>query len=384
MAFAALCGHTWLIPSLTTTTTPAASADTTLFHYIACGGSLSFAAACLDLGFPANRQGREGMTPLHVACANRNPEMAEFLLDRCTDAPGDLLLTDESGWNAAHHAAAANLGGVLARVLELTGGKAASAADTKGRTPFHVAAMRDSVECVKILLNPKKKDEEKEIINVVNNNTVRKLVSAQDASGLSSLHLACRGGAAGSAAYLLELGADIEARGRRNDFTPLHVAAAAGKAECCLLLLTQGAAVDAAAVNGATALHLAAKNGDVRTLAVILENGCAVDSRDGAGMTPLHVAAFYNHPGAIQILVQNKADVNAKDKCGNAPLALAVSKGSISAVKELLKCADIDLELQNNNGESPLHIAGRAGASHAVNIIMNHAWKEYTHSLLVK
>lgn len=350
-------------------TTPS---DPTLFHYIACGGSVSFAKACLDLNFPANKQGRDGLIPLHVACANKNEEMAEFLLENCSKDTSDLLLADSNGWNAAHHASAANFGKVLTKILEITEGKVCSITDSKGRTPLHIAAMCDSVECVKILLNSShhKKD-------------IDSLLSTQDSCGLTPIHLACRNGSRFSAAYLLERGARIESRGR-NNFTPLHVAAAAGKAECCVLLLAHNAEKESGAVNGARPLHLAAKNGDVRTLAVLIEGGCRVDGKDDAGMSPLHVAAFYNHLGAIQILVQNKADVNAKDNDGNCPLALAVSKGSISAVKELLKCNDIDVELQNNSGDSTLHIAGRVGATNAVNIIMTYAWKEYTHSLLVK
>lgn len=369
MAFAALCGHTWLVQSLATITTPS---DPTLFHYIACGGSVSFAQACLDLNFPGNKQGRDGLTPLHVACANKNEEMAEFILDNCSKDASDLLLTDANGWNAAHHAAAAKFGNILMKILEITDGKACLSKDSKGRTPFHIAAMYDSVECVKLLLNlnHNKKDTDS-------------LLTAHDNYGLSPLHLACRNGASSSAAYLLGRGANIELKGHSR-FTPLHVAASAGKAECCILLLTNGAEREPEAANGAKPLHLAAKNGDVRTIAVLLENGCRIDGTDDAGMSPLHVAAFYNHVNAIQILMQNKANVNAKDNKGNSPLALAVSKGSISAVKELLKCGDINIESQNNAGESTLHIAGRVGASHAVNIIMTYAWKEYTHSLLVK
>lgn len=369
MSFAALCGHTWLIQALMPITTPS---DPTLFHYIACGGSVSFAQACLDLGFPANKPGRDGLTPLHVACANKNEEMAEFILENCISDASDLLITDSNGWNAAHHAAAVDFGNVLSQIIKMTDKKVFLSKDNKGRTPFHIASMCNSVECIKILLN-----------NYLSKKDSESLLTIQDNCGFNSLHLACLNGASYSASYLIERGARIDSEGR-NNFTPLHVAAAAGKAECCVLLLTRGAPKEAPAVNGARPLHLAAKNGDVRTLAVLLENGCKVDGRDDAGMTPLHVAAYYNRVGAIQILVQNKADVNAKDGNGNCPLALAVSKGSISSVKELLKCSDVNVELQNNNGDSTLHIAGRVGASHAINIIMTHAWKEYTHSLLVK
>jgi ankyrin repeat protein len=55
----------------------------------------------------------------------------------------------------------------------------------------------------------------------------------------------------------------------------------------------------------------------------------------------------------VLLLLKHKADVNAQDNNHSTPLHLASFSGSIKAVRLLLKHR-ANIQLQNNNGETPL------------------------------
>lgn len=82
------------------------------------------------------------------------------------------------------------------------------------------------------------------------------LVTRRSADGFTALHYACFFGGAGSAAVLLEAGADPEAEADNpSRVRPLHSAAAARDAESARLLLEAGADPDARQAGGFTALQ---------------------------------------------------------------------------------------------------------------------------------
>jgi ankyrin repeat protein len=75
------------------------------------------------------------------------------------------------------------------------------------------------------------------------------------------------------------------------DGTILHRAANTGGAACVRWLLERGADVNARGRQGRTPLHLAAeRNTSARVAEVLVAHGARVDARDDSGMTPLDVA----------------------------------------------------------------------------------------------
>jgi len=81
------------------------------------------------------------------------------------------------------------------------------------------------------------------------------------------------------------------------------------------------------------------------------------------------------------MLIRAHCSVNAQDAQGNNALALAVARGNLGCVRQLLR-ADTNPEAQNKAGESALHIAGKTGATEAVNLIMTHLWNVLSQSFL--
>lgn len=53
------------------------------------------------------------------------------------------------------------------------------------------------------------------------------------------------------------------------------------------------------------------------------------------GMSPLHWAAARGHKDVVELLVANKIDINAKDNDGETPLNLAGKQGQLEVVQWL-------------------------------------------------
>jgi len=91
----------------------------------------------------------------------------------------------------------------------------------------------------------------------------------------------------------------IRARGPAG-IEPLHVAAAAGRAQMVAFLIDAGGDINATDQAGATPLHRAAERGRKQVVALLIALGAKVDARDRTGRTPMHLAAItYDRPGAM-------------------------------------------------------------------------------------
>ncbi|KAJ8877971.1 hypothetical protein PR048_022434 [Dryococelus australis] len=94
-----------------------------------------------------------------------------------------------------------------------------------------------------------------------------------DADGDGILHGAARSGHVYMAAALLDLGADIDARGSMGRSTPLIWATYSDHPETVRLLTERGAALNATNNEGNTALHIAARDGFLVTVKILVEAG---------------------------------------------------------------------------------------------------------------
>jgi ankyrin repeat protein len=156
------------------------------------------------------------------------------------------------------------------------------------------------------------------------------------------LELAAEGGFKDLVVLLLAQGADVNAEGGdlmqgNGDFTALHHAKDKDVAE---VLLAHGATVNAKTVLGITPLHTAAAAGRVGVVEYLLAHGANVNaSHDDDGSTPLHWAAGNGHSDVAEVLLAHGANVNAEDLFHDreTPLASAVrTKGHKDLVEVLL------------------------------------------------
>ena len=150
-----------------------------------------------------------------------------------------------------------------------------------------------------------------------------------DSEGKTDLHLTSRLNLPTLTLYLLNKGADVNAR-EDDGSTPLHDAAYENAPETVEVLLKHGADVNAMDNNygGLTPLYVAAQTNAHETAEVLLKHGADVNAKDNDSVTPLHKAAYENAHETAEVLLRHGADVNAMDDNGFTPLYIAALKNA--------------------------------------------------------
>lgn len=108
-------------------------------------------------------------------------------------------------------------------------------------------------------------------------------------------------------------------------------------------------------IEGKTVLHRAVRRGDVEDVIHLLAAGYCVHAQDYDRYQPLHYAAQGGHTEIIKLLLNCKANANASGPDGKGPLHLAVH--SLESLKVLLKMTGRAVSLQDDHGNTPLHLA---------------------------
>lgn len=113
--------------------------------------------------------------------------------------------------------------------------------------------------------------------------------------------------------HLLKTGANVNERSH-NDWTPLHYASCYGHVEIAEFLLENGADLNArTSPKGNTPLHCATAYPEV--VEVLLRAGADIEARTNDGWTPLHRAAFHDHD-SVEYLIFCGANLRAKTDDG--------------------------------------------------------------------
>ncbi len=202
-----------------------------------------------------------------------------------------------------------------------------AAAPTSTESPLADAAMRGDSVRVRLLL--------KQGVDA----------NASQPDGMTALHWAAARGDVAQTKMLVSAGARLNAVTRNGHYTPLLVAAQAGRAGTVIALLDAGADAKATTTSGgATALHLAAAQGSVESVAALITHGAVVDAREEAwGQTALMWAAAYDRVRVIELLTARGADVKLVSKVENVP-AREVADRAANALRNrrvaALKAAD--------------------------------------------
>jgi ankyrin repeat protein len=194
-------------------------------------------------------------------------------------------------------------------------------------------------------------------------------IKTPDAAGSTLLHHAAGFGAVGTMQWLLEHGADVNAKNRRGS-TPLHWAM--HDEAKVRLLLSRGANVNARQAEGRTPLYLAASLGNGgATLGLVLESGGNPAIALANGQTPLMAAAVRGDVQPMRLVLDKGADVNAKNGAGETALMFAATNGSVDAVRFLLD-RGADARVRSKRNETALGNAGTAGVEATVRLLLEH------------
>ncbi len=171
-------------------------------------------------------------------------------------------------------------------------------------------------------------------------------------TGLGPLHRALDDGRGDIASYLLEHGADVNAKAV-DGITPLHIVA---DATLAARMIEKGARIEAQSETLGTPLNAAILSGLYDIAEVLIVHGAAIDARDASRSTPLHHAAGRGDLESVRLLVSRGADVNAVNEPGFRPLHWAAGNGHLEVVK-LLLANGARSDVAGANGRSPLDMA---------------------------
>ncbi|MYD15240.1 MAG: hypothetical protein F4X00_16725, partial [Gemmatimonadetes bacterium] len=357
------------------------------------------AGRLLDAGADPNARNREGVTPLHLAAhQNENPDIVTTLVQAGADPNSrgpDGLTPLHMTWQAT----SAFAPGVVRELLRL--GAAGLARDDLGRAAdptrcgywntaafARIAVRADFARCLEQGADLFDRDD-----NPLNSRD----------GGYTVLHHATANEDASVIPFLVEAGADLEARNDRG-LMPLHVAVSNRNLAAVTALLEAGADVSADADAGGiygtpldqvtVGIGWSASDRNAVTIAIIdalVAAGSDVNAVDRFGNPPLlrvlrngsgalsptteiePDSAASAHAGAIVglalRLLEAGADPAAQGARGETPLHVAARYRTQAPARALLD-AGADLDARTEMGDSPLHRAARAGIPEIIALLV--------------
>ena len=159
-------------------------------------------------------------------------------------------------------------------------------------------------------------------------------VDLADERGITPLMYAAAIGSPEAMQFLMDKGADVNAKNTFGSSALIWAAADPRKAK---MLVAHGADVNAASKLGHTPLLIAAMSDpSVETVRLLIAKGANIKAMDNAKKTALYMATNGNDMETIRLLVDAGLDVNAPDMTGQTPLMNAASNQNLTAVKLLL------------------------------------------------
>lgn len=216
--------------------------------------------------------------------------------------------------------------------------------DHKSRTPLMEAARKGWEDGIQLLLDAKANTE------------------VADETGATALCLAVRGGKTASAKKLLEAGANPNGTGGpdHQQMVPLHEAA---NDEMVEALINAGAYVNAKDRQNFTPLHYHARAGRLSILRRLLAAGADANALDKNNRTPIFMVGQRGDSlGSLNLLIEHGANLDVVDREQNTFIHLICARAEDPKVFELLaSLKPLMFSRQNQVGETPRDILSVRG-----------------------
>ena len=145
--------------------------------------------------------------------------------------------------------------------------------------------------------------------------------------------------------------------------TPYHISAYFGHKEVCRLLMEYHIDKNPKNHAGETPLLFATVNKHLEVCRQLMEMCVDNNHLNDCVRIPLHVAAFLGHVEVVELFIASVGDKNLRDyeEGGKTPLLSAIEGGNLNVCKLLIEEYKVDVNLSDNYGMTPLHLASKLG-----------------------
>lgn len=182
-------------------------------------------------------------------------------------------------------------------------------------------------------------------------------VNSPDEVGCSPLIISILADNREMALFLLQSGANVDARQRDSGETALWYATLLGRTDLAQILLESHARVDLRYAEDQTVLHLAASRGNAEIARQLLAAHAEVNSLDERGNSPLDKAVLQNFRDVVALLLDQHADFR---RAQEGSLRTALHKACIKGFPEIARLliqAGADPAARDNWDQTPLDLA---------------------------
>nr|XP_025875898.1 ankyrin-2 isoform X3 [Oryza sativa Japonica Group] len=314
-------------------------------------------------------QNNKGGTPLHCAVRAGHSQMVSFLIDLANNPRSNLqvaarlkeVLRKGTAFLPLHDAIRIGNKEMITKLLEFDPELASSPTDEAGISPLYLAIVLQRSDIAKLLhqMSPEN-------------------LSYSGLSGQNALHAAVLQGKE-MTEMLLNWNKDLTEQVDKNRSTPLHFAAslckdfAASLSEYTVItwmsrtplipvLLANPVQLYQQDSEGLYPIHVAASSGAIRTIKYLIEEQPdeIAGLVDFKGRTFLHVAVERGRRNIVEYAHRTRSLArifNMQDNDGNTAMHIAVRNGNKYIFCILLRNRKVNLNILNNQGQTPLEIA---------------------------
>lgn len=188
-------------------------------------------------------------------------------------------------------------------------------------------------------------------------------------ANIHPLHMAARAGRADNCQVLIDAGVDLDPA-TNTGWTPLHFATRHGHTETVKALLDAGASPIATTEDQVTPLMLACISGNPDVVRELLKaSGDSVSKTNKQGGTAFNYAAQFPNRRVFELLLDAGADPDGSEDGATRPLIEVCRWGDLELVDRLLDVG-ADPTKTDLAGDTPLHAAARAGYAHIVDRLL--------------